>query len=160
MSLHLHMEVCNTVIVAQQTVAKTSVHVFEEFATVTKNPSTSGAGSGTHKCTKCGKSVSVTFDKLSSNKLTKNDVYSIETDIYNPAYDGRWRVVDGSTSVSSIYSAGDWFGNVGDVLTITLNKEMALTNLKIYTAGNYTTANITVKDSAGNKTLSKNYLLL
>ncbi len=150
-----HCSVCNKVIVAQETVAKTSDHVYEEFAKVTKQPSFSSTGTGTISCTKCGKNENITFAKLSASKLTKNDIYSVDTGEYNPAYDNRWKVVDGKTTVSSIYGAGDWFGNVGDVLVITLSQEMTLTGLKLYTAGNYTTATIRVKDTAGNVTHKK-----
>ncbi len=150
-----HCADCGTVLIKQEMVAKTQDHVFEEFATVTKAPTTSAAGTGTHKCTKCGKSISVSFPKLTASKLTSNNVYSVETDKYNPAYDGRWKVVDGKTSVSSIYDSGDWFGNVGDVLVITLKQEMALTNLKIYAGSNYNFAEVRVKDSKGNVTLKK-----
>ena len=150
-----HCSVCNEVIEAQKTVNKNSNHVYGEFATVTSSPSLSSSGSGKVTCVKCGKTENITFSKLTSNKLSKDDIYSIETDQYNPAYDNRWKVVDGSTNVSSIYSAGDWFGNVGDVLVITLNQEMVLTDLKVYTAGNYTYATVRVKDSKGNTTLQK-----
>ena len=150
-----HCSVCNEVIVKQQTINKNSSHIYEEFAKVTKAPSFSSSGTGTIKCTKCGKTDNITFNKLTSYKLTKNDIYSIETDKFNPAYDNRWKVVDGATNVSSIYSAGDWFGNVGDVLVITLEQEMILTDLKVYTAGNYTYAKIRVKDSKGSVTLEK-----
>ena len=150
-----HCGVCNTVLKAQEVVTRTGDHVYPEFATVTSAPSLSSTGSGTIACTLCGASQNITFSKLSSSKLTKDDIYSIETSIYNPAYDNRWKVVDGTTNVSSIYSAGDWFGNVGDVLTITLKQEMVLTGLKIYTAGNFTFATIRVKDASGNVVLKK-----
>ncbi len=150
-----HCSVCNTVLVEQDVVSSTGDHVYPEFATVTKAPTLSATGNGTIACTLCGSSQNITFSKLSATTLTKDDIYSIETSIYNPAYDGRWKVVDGNTTVSSIYSAGDWFGNVGDVLTITLKQEMVLTGLKIYTAGNYTFAKIRVKDADGNIVLNK-----
>ena len=147
-----HCSICNIVLVKQEKIPSNGNHVYEEFAKVTTMPSYSSGSSGTISCTKCGKSENVTFEKLSSSKLTKDDIYSVETDKYNPAYDNRWKIFDGKTTVSSIYVAGDWFGNVGDVLVITLNQEMSITNLKIYTAGNYTTAEIRIKDSAGNTT--------
>ncbi|MBQ7906346.1 MAG: hypothetical protein IJ309_00065 [Clostridia bacterium] len=154
-----HCSVCNKVFVAQTTVAKSSDHVYPEFATVTKSPTTSSSGTGTLACTRCGYIQSLTFEKLTTNTLTKDDIYSIETNIYNPAYDNRYKVIDGSTNVGSIYGAGnDWFGNVGDVLTITLKQEMVLTTLQLYTAGNYTSAKVTVKDSAGNATATKSYI--
>ncbi|MBQ8840069.1 MAG: hypothetical protein IJ004_01925 [Clostridia bacterium] len=150
-----HCSVCNEILVEQSVLPANQDHVYPEFATVTKAPTLSSSGSGSIACTLCGASQNITFSKLSSSKLTKDDIYSIETSIYNPAYDNRWKIVDGTTKVSSIYGTGDWFGNVGDVLTITLKQEMVLTGLKIYTAGNYTFATIRVKDTAGNTVLSK-----
>ena len=151
-----HCSVCDTVIVAQQTVAKNSEHVFAEFATVTTSPSFSSNGSGTLACTKCSYKKSITFDKLVGSKLTKDDIFSIDTDQYNPAYDNRWKVVDGNTKVSNLWVSGDdWFGNQGEKLVITLKQEMALTTLKVYTAGNETYAKLRVRDSAGKITLEK-----
>ena len=151
-----HCSACNTVLVAQQKVAANGgSHVYSDFATVTKQPTTSSTGTGTLTCTKCSTKTSVTFPKLVFAQLTKDDIYSVETDIYNVAYDNRWKVVDGNTTVSSIYSSGDWFGNKGDILTITLKQEMALSNLKVYTAGNWTYGTIRVIDSKGNVTASK-----
>ena len=151
-----HCSVCGTVIKAQTVVPATGEHVMAEFATVAKLPTTSATGSGTIACTKCSYKENITFDKLVSSKLTKDDIYSVETNEYNPAYVNRWKIFDGNTTVSSVYTPGnDWFGNVGDVLVITLDQEMTITALKLYTAGNYTFATIRVKDSAGNVTFSK-----
>lgn len=150
-----HCSVCNTTLVAQAVIAKNSNHVYPDFVTVTKSPTTSSTGSGTFTCTKCSQTETVSLPKLVFAQLTKDDVYSVETDIYNAAYDNRWKVVDGTTTVSSIYSSGDWFGAEGDILTITLKQEMALSNLKVYTAGNYTFGTIRVKDSSGKVTASK-----
>ncbi|MBR2025115.1 MAG: hypothetical protein IKA02_04845, partial [Clostridia bacterium] len=44
---------------------------------------------------------------------------------------------------------------VGDVLVITLSQEMILSDLKVYTAGNFTFATVRVKDTKGNVTLEK-----
>ena len=150
-----HCGVCNTVLSTQQVVAKNNNHVYPDFVTVTKQPTTSSAGSGTLTCTKCSNKTTVTLQKLTFAQLTKDDIYSVETDIYNVAYDGRWKVVDGNTDVSGIYSSGDWFGDKGDILTITLKQEMALSSIKVYTAGNWTYGTIRVKDSKGNVTASK-----
>lgn len=150
-----HCSVCKTTLVAQTVVAKNNNHVYPDFVTVTKQPSSSSTGTGTLTCTKCSSKTTVTLQKLTFAQLTKSDVYSITTDIYNAAYDNRWSVVDGNTNVSSIYSSGDWFGAKGDILTITLKQEMALSNIKVYTAGNYTFGTIRVKDSKGNVTASK-----
>ena len=148
-----HCSVCQTVIVAQEVIESTGDHIFEEFAAVTKAPTTSEAGNGTISCTKCSYKENITFDKLVSSKLSKDDIYSIVTGEYNPAATNVWKVVDGDTRTTGIYTVGnDWFGNVGDVLTITLNQEMYLNKLVIYTAGNYTFANVRIKDAAGNIT--------
>ena len=155
-----HCSVCNEVIVEQTVIPKnTSSHIYNNFATVSSTPSFSSAGSGTIKCSNCGKTQSVTFSKLVSEKLTKEDIYSIETDQYNPAYDNRWKTVDGNIETSNLWVSGDdWFGDKGDVLVITLKQEMALTDMKIYTAGNYTYGKVRVKDSAGNITFEKTIL--
>ncbi|MBQ7352633.1 MAG: hypothetical protein IJW54_01360 [Clostridia bacterium] len=153
-----HCSICDEVIVAQEIVSKnTSSHVYDNFATVSKSPSFSSSGSGTIKCSKCGNTQSITFSKLTASKLTEDDIYSIETDQYNPAYDNRWKVIDGSTSTAGLWSpGGEWFGNVGDVLVITLKQEMTLTDLTVYLTGNSTYGTIRVKDSAGNTTITKN----
>lgn len=152
-----HCLTCNEVIVAQKVVEKDkSNHVYESFATVSKSPSFSSSGSGSIVCSRCHATQSITFNKLVSSKLTKEDIYSIETDIYNAAYDNRWKLVDGNINTSNLWVSGDdWFGDKGDVLVITLKQEMALTDMKIYTAGNYTYGKIRVKDSAGNVTFEK-----
>ncbi|MBO5379463.1 MAG: hypothetical protein J6A90_03970 [Clostridia bacterium] len=150
-----HCSVCQTVIIAQTVIEATGEHVFAEFATNVKAPTTSASGSGTMSCTKCSYKENITFDKLVSSKLTSDNIYSVETGEYNPAYVNRWKVVDGTTTTAGFYSPGnDWFGNVGDVLTITLNQEIYLNKLVFYVAGNYTFANVRVKDSAGNTTFS------
>ncbi len=155
-----HCSVCLAVIVPQTVIPATGEHVFEEFAKVTKAPTTSATGTGTIACTKCSYKESITFDKLVSSKITASSIYSIESNEYNPGYVNRWKVVDGDTITSGYYSAGnDWFGNVGDVLTVTLNQEMYLNNMVIYVAGNYTYANVTVKDAAGNVTFQKKSVL-
>ena len=151
-----HCSVCNTVIVAQTTVNKNSSHVYPEFATVTTAQSFSSSGSAKLTCTKCGSSQTITLSKLVASKLSSSDIYSIDTDPYNPAYDNRYKVVDGNKTVANIYSAGnDWFGNLGDVLTITLKQEIILTNLTVYAGGNFTYATIRVKDASGNTTHTK-----
>ena len=145
-----HCSVCQTVIVAQTVIEATGEHVFAEFAEVTKAPTASADGSGTISCTKCSYSESITLNKLTYEKLTSDDIYSIETDEYNPAYVNRWKVVDGNKEVTNVWASGnDWFGNVGDVLVITLDQEIYLSKLSIYVGGNYTFATVRVKDATG-----------
>lgn len=150
-----HCSVCNQTLVAQTVISANGQHVYGEFATVTTSPSFTSSGSGKMTCTRCGHSESLTFSQLTAQTLTKDDIYSIDTDKYNPAYDGRWKVIDGNKDVSGIYDSGDWFGNIGDVLVLTLQQEMILTDFKVYTTGNYTTATVRVKDANGNVTSTK-----
>ena len=151
-----HCSVCNEVIKKQETIAKNNNHVYDGFATVTKAPTTSSSGIGTMKCSACGNTQSITFDKLTTKKLTADDIYSIETDIYNAAYDNRWKIIDGKTSTAGLWSpGGEWFGHKGDILTITLNQEMTITALKIYLTGNATNGTLRVKDSSGKTTYTK-----
>ncbi|MBO5287174.1 MAG: hypothetical protein J6B34_03535 [Clostridia bacterium] len=152
-----HCSVCSKIIVAQQTIPVGTSHVYDSFAVVTKAPSLSSSGTGSITCSECGHKEELTFPQLSATKLTKNDIYSIDTEKFNPAYDNRWKVVDGKTNVSSIYDSGDWFGNVGDVLVITLDQEIVLTSLQIYAGGNYTSATVRVKDAGGNVTKKQDF---
>ena len=154
-----HCSVCSKVLVAQEIVPKNNDHVYSEFLNVKSNPSFSSSGTATLSCTKCSYTENVSLAKLSSYKLTKNDIYSVTTSEYNPAYDNRWNVVDGNKNVSGIYSAGDWFGNLGDVLVISLKQEMVLTDLTVYAGGNYTKATIRVKDTYGNITAQKGIIV-
>ncbi len=148
-----HCSVCGEVTLKQETVAKTQDHVFEGFATVTKAPTTSSSGTGSQKCVKCQKSISITFPKLTSNKLTKDDLYSVETDIYNQAYVNRWKLFDGNTKTAGLWSPGsEWFGNKGEILTITLDQEMIISKLVMYRTGNGTYATVRFKDATGKVT--------
>ncbi len=150
-----HCSVCQTVIIAQTVIEATGEHVFAEFATVTKAPTASADGSGTISCTKCSYSESITLNKLTYEKLTSDDIYSIETGEYNPAYVNRWKVVDGSIATAGLWSPGsEWFGNKGDILTITLDSEMTVSKFVMYRTGNSTYATVRFKDAAGNLTYS------
>ena len=157
-----HCLVCNATIVPQQVVAKNGNHVYPDFVTVVVSPTTSQSGSATQTCTKCNSTQTVTLDKLVSATVTKDDVYSVETDIYNAAYNNRWKMVDGNTQITAdLWSSGsDWFGDEGDILTITLKQEMVLTSVKLHAAGNYTYGTVRIKDSAGNVTATKKNILV
>ena len=64
-----------------------------------------------------------------------------------------WNVLDGNTNGGGLYGPGnDWFGNVGDTLTITLDNEVTLKTFTMYTQGNSTYANVYFKDAKGNVT--------
>ena len=143
---------CNEVLVAQ-TVVPVSGHNYEYVSSKSVVPTLNNEGKKVSYCAGCSTYKTETTGKLTASKVTKDQIYSIETDEYNPALINVWKVVDGNTISSGIYSAeNDWFGNVGDVLTITFNQEMYLSSLSVYVAGNWTFASITVKDANGNVT--------
>ena len=153
-----HCGVCGTVIKAQTIISSSSsAHDYGyQFSSVSKTPTLSASGSATLKCQVCGQTKTVSLPKLSSGVLSKDDIYSVTTDEFNPAIDNIWNVFDGKTASGGLYGAGDdWFGNVGDKLVITLKQEIVLTYLHLYTTGNYTYATVTVKDASGNVTKTK-----
>ena len=139
---------CLAVFVEQKTVPATGhSYVVSNNSTA---PTLNASGKKISVCSGCGNTTTQTVNKLSASKVTKDRIYSITTGEYNPALNNVWKVVDGDIKSSGIYSAGnDWFGNVGDVLTITLDQEMYLSSIYAYVVGNYTFANITVKNAQG-----------
>ena len=149
-----YCENCNLVTREPQRIPKEELHKYEELVSVSSTPTLSSGGVATFKCSTCGKTSSLNLNKLEASILTKGDVYDVSvSDPYNPAVDNVWKVVDGNKNTAGIYSTGDdWFGNVGDVLTITLKQEMVLTDLKLYTAGNWTFADVIVKNAKGQQT--------
>ena len=149
-----HCSNCNKIIVAQAKIPKETLHKYDECIKVIKEPTLSAAGEATFKCTVCEGTENSVIDKLTLETLNKNDVFDIETnDEYNPAIDNIWKVIDGNKNTAGIYNTGDdWFGNVGDTLIITLKQEMVLSELKMYTAGNWTFANVVVKNARGQQT--------
>ena len=144
---------CGTVFEVQSSIPATG-HSY----TISNNstaPTLKTQGNKISVCSACGNSITQTVDKLTATRVTKDRIYSITTGEYNPAINNVWKVVDGNIVSSGIYSAGnDWFGNVGDVLTITLDQEMYLSSIYAYISGNYTTAMITVKNAKGQVTAS------
>ena len=151
-----YCSVCDEVIKKQTVIPKEEYHKFNELVKLSSSPSFSSSGKGTFKCSACGETREETLPKLSVATLGKNDVYDITATDYNPALDNVWKVVNGKTSTAGFYSPGDdWFGNVGDVLTITLGQEVLLTELNVYVCGNYTTAKFTVKNAKGQTVASK-----
>ena len=149
-----HCTRCGFKTVAQQEIKDANAHKYSECVSVSTTPSLTSAGSATFKCSLCDKTGTVNLPKLTSEKLTKADIYSITTNNpYNPAVDNAWKVVDGNKNTAGIYNTGDdWFGNVGDKLIITLGQEMVLTDLTLYLAGNYTFATVRVKNITGGTT--------
>ena len=145
--------VCGYVSKEPSNLLTSSVHTYTEFTSVASEPTLSSAGSASATCDVCGKSGIVSLPPLTSEKLTKDNVFNVQANKYNPAYDNRWNVVDGDRSVSQIYVPGsDWFGEVGDQLRITLDKEYILTSLNLYLAGNYTKGRVIIKNASGQTT--------
>ena len=151
-----HCEICGTVIKKQQLISKDGLHQYNELVTLTTSPTTSSTGKGTFKCIICGATREETIDKiLSGVTIGKEYVSNITTSEFNPAVDNIWNVVDGNTNIGGLYGPGnDWFGNVGDKLIITLDREITLTELKAYILGNWTFANLKIYDASGNLTKS------
>lgn len=147
--------VCGTVI-TEQTVISAKGHNYEVVSSKSTAPTLNAAGKKVTTCAGCNDTVTETVAKLTATKVTKEQIYSIETNEYNPALTNIWKVFDGNIATSDVWSAGnDWFGNIGDVLTITLDQEMYISSLYVYVGGNYTFATVRIKDAKGNVTGSK-----
>ena len=145
--------VCNEVI-ETSTVVPATGHTYE-VSSKSVAPTLNSAGKKITVCDGCGDTITENVNKLSGTTVTSAQVYSIATGEYNPALNNIWKVIDGNTATSDLWSAGnDWFGNIGDVLTITLNQEMYISSIYAYVGGNYTFATIRVKDAKGNVTAS------
>lgn len=130
-----------------------STHTFSEFDKVITEPTTERQGSASFTCEYCNQSGTTALPQIKSEKLTKENVFNVQANKYNPAYDNRWNVVDGNYNASGIYTPGsDWFGEVGDQLRITLDKEYVLTTLKLYLSGNYTQGRVIIKNASGQTT--------
>ena len=154
-----HCSVCGVVTVAQTKIPKEDLHRFDECVKVIKEPTTSAGGEATFKCTGCDNTKNVSLDKLTASTLSKNDIYDVTTGEYNPAVDNKWKIFDGDKKTDGFYGpGGDWFGNVGDTLVITLGQEVVLTQVKFYVCGNYTSASVKIKNARGQtvKTSSMN----
>ncbi|MBE6674326.1 MAG: hypothetical protein E7596_04375 [Ruminococcaceae bacterium] len=146
--------ICNTVFETQETIPATG-HNYQVVSSKSSAPTLSSAGTKVTTCAGCSDTKTETVDKLVATKVTKDRIYDITTGEYNPALANAWNVVDGNLITSNLWAAGnDWFGNVGDVLTITLDQEMYLSSLYMYVGGNYTFAKVTVKNANGQVTAS------
>ena len=141
--------VCGTVLLEQSEIPATG-HSYEAVLSKSTAPTLSASGKKVTTCTACSDTVTETVSKLTASKVTKDQIYSVTTGEFNPAAANVWKVFDGTTATSDLWSAGnDWFGNVGDVLTITLDQEMYLSSLYVYVGGNYTFAKVTTKNAKG-----------
>ena len=149
--------VCNAILVAQKIINKNNNHKYDEFVTLVTTPSLTQKGLATYKCTECGRTTDKEIPMMTVEKMTKDDIYKLETNnIYNPAIDNIWKMFDGNKNSAGIYAQGsDWFGDVGDKLIITLDQEILLKELYVYAAGNWTTANVTIKNSSGSVIVRK-----
>ena len=149
-----YCSVCGETIV-EPAVVPTVSHNYEFAPSKSTAPTLTKNGTLVSACTTCDSTVSETVNKLTSAKLSKDQIYDVTTGKYNPALQNVWKVFDGNKITSDLWSAGnDWFGNVGDVLTITLDQEMYLSALDVYVGGNYTFAKVRVKNAAGVETAS------
>lgn len=146
-------ENCDYVLKPAVKIPKEELHKYDELIEVTATPTLSSTGSAKFRCSVCEGTTTEKLDKLTASTLTKKDVYDIDATEYNPAIDNVWKVIDGNKNTAGLYNTGDdWFGNVGDTLVITLKQEMVLTDLKMYTAGNWTFADVVVKNAKGQQT--------
>ncbi len=143
--------VCNYVIKEQQIISKDGQHQYYELVKLTTAPTASSTGKGTFRCIVCGATREEIIDKVLSNvTIGKDYITNITTDEFNPAIDNVWNVVDGNTANGGLYGPGDdWFGNIGDTLVITLDREIVLSELKAYVLGNWTYAELRIYDATG-----------
>jgi len=151
-----HCGVCGAVTEAQKELPLAPNHMEYGFKSVVKEPAIGKSGSAIFACVDCGSETTKTLPPLTTAVVTKSDVYDIIVSRDNPAYDNRWYIFDGKAENSDLWTTGsDWFGNVGDTLTVKLGCEVVLTDLILHCAGNWTTASLTVRDTAGRVTLEK-----
>ena len=149
-----HCDSCGEILKAQQDVPPSSLHQEYAFSEMIEEPTIGIAGSAKFVCTGCGDEKTQELSALTSGSLNKSDIFDVGVSENNPAEDNRWYIFDGKTETVGLWNPGnEWFGNVGDTLTVTLSQEVLLTDLVIYAAGNWTIASVTVRDSFGNVTL-------
>ena len=154
-----HCGVCGVTLVAQKVISKDGQHQYYELVTLSKAPTTTSEGKGTFRCIVCGSTREEAIAKTVTTLINTNYIKDITTGEFNPARDNVWKVIDGNKTSSGLYSAGnDWFGNVGDTLVITFDREITLSDLKLYTVGNYTFANVVIKNAQGKELKSYSVL--
>ena len=150
MSDGAHCGVCSVTIEEKKELPLAENHLEYAFKKVIKEPVLGTSGSAVFACVGCGKERTEILAALKTETIKKADVYNVEANPENPAVDNRWYVFDGKTDTAGLWNPGsDWFGNVGDTLTVTLAQETVLTDLVLYCAGNWTKASVTVRDTAG-----------
>ncbi len=151
-----YCEICNTILKEQQIISKDGLHQYYHLVSLSKAPTLTEEGLGTFKCIVCGATREEVLPKRIKTQIGTDYIKSITTDEFNVAKDNAWKVIDGKIYTPGIYSTGDdWFGNVGDKLVITFTQEIALSEIKIYTAGNWTFADVVVKNASGTELLRK-----
>ena len=149
-----HCNVCGAVIEAQKELPLAPNHGEYRLKSVVKEPNIGAEGSAVFACADCGSEKTDKLPSLTATVVTKADVYDIQVNQDNLASDNKWYVFDGKTQTVGLWNPGnEWFGNVGDTLTVILSREMVLTDLVLYAAGNWTIASVTVRDTAGKVTL-------
>ena len=155
-----HCGVCGVTIEEKKELPLAENHLEYEFKKVIKEPVIGTSGSAVFACVGCGKERTEILAALKTETLKKADVYNVQANPENPAADNRWYVFDGKTDTAGLWNPGsDWFGNVGDTLTVTLAQETVLTDLVLYCAGNWTTASVTVRDTAGKIVLQNKQII-
>lgn len=88
-------------------------------------------------------------------QIKPEDIESIYANDTNTRKDAVNNLFDGNISSAGLYSNGDdWFGLVGDTLTIEFKYEIKITKILSYGVGNWTISSTVGYDSNGNATLS------
>ena len=148
----MRCKVCSAITEQPTTISKETAHKLDTILSES-HPNFSSAGKGKFECSICKTTVEKTYDKLSPHVLTKNDIYSVEfNNDYNPAKDNGYMLFDGNTNTPGIFSTGsDWFGYVGDTITITFKNEIIIKDLYVYLAGNDTYGEVSIINTSGGK---------
>ena len=155
-----HCSVCGVIVEAQKELPFNNVHLEYGLKKIINEPNIGVSGSAVFACVKCGSEKVDKLEPMTLGKIEKSDVYDVLVDRENPAYDNRWYIFDGKTDTAGLWNPGsDWFGCVGDTLTVKLGCEVILSDLVLHTAGNWTTASVTVRDTAGKVVLENKQIL-
>ncbi|MBQ8145846.1 MAG: hypothetical protein IJ039_03610 [Clostridia bacterium] len=88
-------------------------------------------------------------------QITSDDIENIYANEENRRKDKVWNLFNGDKLSKGLYSDGnDWFGAVGDTVTIEFKYEIFVTKVLAYGIGNYTISDVTGYDSLGNVTFA------
>jgi len=94
------------------------------------------------------------FDK-EKDPTMKFDASLVESAVANEENgrkDQGMNLFDGNTKTAGLYNAGDdWYGAIGDMLTITFKEEITIKKIDAYVAGNWTLSNLVCYDANGNE---------